>query len=308
VIPRVEERLTGAYAAVPVPMREGGGVDLDGLGEIVERVLQRGIKGVTVLADATEAAQLTEDERDRIVARVVQRTEKRATVIAGVRAPSAARAVDEGKGYRDLGADGLLVSLEEKSAELSAGELLTPVIAHFTAIVRDVGLPTLYDHVPFDLPLSPEEVGDLFAEVTLVGIRNGTPDATDVAAQIRAVGRPISMFTSRSYHALECLAAGGVGAMCPIATVMPLTARRLIDKHRTSNDAGALDAEARLERAIPFVSADPALPGASPHLALLEALASVGIVASATSRALGGGLSEARRKEIRELARELIEL
>jgi 4-hydroxy-tetrahydrodipicolinate synthase len=304
----VEERLTGAYAALPVPLKEGGGVDLDGLGEIVERVLQRGIRGLVVLADATEAAQLTEDERDRVVARVVQRTEKRATVLAGLRASSAARAVDEGKGFRDLGADGLLVSLEEKSAELNTGELLTPVIAHFTAIVRDVGLPTLYDHVPFDLPLSPEEVSDLFAEVTLVGIRNGTPDATDVAAQIRAVGRPISMFTSRSFHALECLAAGGVGSMCPIATLMPLTARRLVEKHRMGNDASALEAQARLARAAPLVSADPAFPGTSPHLALNVALASVGIVGSATSRALQGGLSEARRKEIHDLARELVEL
>jgi len=308
MIPRVEERLTGAYAALPVPLKENGSVDLDGLGEIVERVLQRGIRGLAILADGAEAALLTEDERDRVVARVVQRTEKRATVIAGVRAPSAARAVEEAKGYRDLGADGLLVSLEEKSAELTAGELLTPVIAHFTAIVRDVGLPTLYDHVPSDLPLSPEEVSDLFAEVTLVGIRNGTPHATDVAAQIRAVGRPISMFTSRSFDALAGLAVGGVGAMCPIATLMPLTARRLIDKHRTSNDAGAEDAQARLERAAPFVAVDPAFPGSSPHLALTEALAAVGVVGPLVARGSTSGLGEVLRKRIHELARELVEL
>jgi len=306
MIPRVEERLTGAFASLPVPLKQGGAVDLDGLGEIVERVLMRGIRGLLVLADATEAAQLTPEERDRVVAQTVQRAEKRATVIAGLHTSNAARAVDEGKGFRDLGADGLLVSLEEESAELSAGELLTPVIAHFTAIVRDVGLPTLYHHVPSDLSLSPEEVGDLFAEVTLVGIRNGTPNASDVRAQIRAVGRPISMFTSRSYHCLECLAAGGVGAMCPIATVMPLTARRLIEKHRASNDSGAKDAESRLERARPFVTTT--VPNESVHLPLTEALAAVGIVGPAVSRQLAVVLSDVRRKTIRDLARELVEL
>jgi len=101
---------------------------------------------------------------------------------------------------------------------------------------------------------------------------------------------------------------GGVGAMCPIATVMPLTARRLIDKHRASNDAGAEDAQARLERAAPFVAVDPAFPGDSPHLALTEALASVGIVGPAISRNPRSGLTDARRHEIRELARELVEL
>ncbi len=249
---------------------------------------------------------LTPDERDRVVARVVQRAEKRATVIAGLHAWNTPQAVDEGRGFRELGADGLLVSIAEKDPELSAGEPLTPVIAHFTAIVREVGLPTMYDHVPSDLSLSLEEVEDLFAEVSLVGIRNGTPNGSDIRAQMKAVGRPISMFTSRSYQTLDCLAAGGVGAMCPLVTVLPLTARRLIEKHRAGNDAGAKDAEAHLERARPFVTTT--VPHESVHLPLTEALAAVGIVGPAISRKLAVALSDVRRKTIRELARELVEL
>lgn len=306
MIPRLEERLTGAYASLPVPLKQDGAVDLDGLGEVVERVLTRGIRGLVVLDDALEASQLTPEERDRVVARVVQRTEKRATVLAGLHASNTAQAVEEGKGFRELGADGLLVSVGEKDAELSASEPLTPVIAHFTAIVRDVDLPTLYDHVPSELSLSPEEVSDLFAEVSLVGIRNGTPNGSDVRAQMRAVGRPISMFTARSYQSLDCLAAGGVGSMCPLATLLPLTARRLIEKHRAGNDAGAKDAEARLERARPFVTTT--VPHESVHLPLTEALAAVGIVGPAHSRKLAVALSDVRRKTIRELARELVEL
>lgn len=308
MIPRVEERLTGAYAVLPVPLKESGSLDLDALGEIVERVLQRGIRGLAVLADGVEALQLAPEERERVVARTVQRSGGRATVLAGLRAPSVVLATEEGKRFKDLGVDGLLVSLEERRAEIRPGEMLTPVIAHFTAVVRDVGLPTLYDHVPSDLPLTPEEVGDLFAEVTLVGIRNGTPHATDVAAQIRAVGRPISMFTSRSFDCLTCLSVGGVGAMCPVATAMPLTARRLIEKHRAGNDAGAQDAQTRLARAQPFVATEGPHGAESPHLALTEALAAVGIVGSAVSRNPKGGLSEERRARIRELARELVEL
>jgi dihydrodipicolinate synthase/N-acetylneuraminate lyase len=308
VIPRLEERLTGAFAALPIPLKEGGALDLDGLGEIVERVLQRGIRGLAILADPDEAAQFTPEERERVVQRTVQRAERRATILCGVRSPTAEIAVDEGKRFRDLGADGLLVSLEEQPAALRAGEMLTPVIAHFTAVVRDVGLPTLYDHAPSGLPLSPEEVGDLFAEVTLVGIRNGTPHARDIAAQIRAVGRPISMFTSRSYDCLACLAVGGVGTVCPIATAMPLTARRLIEKHRAGNDAGAEDAQARLARATPFVTPDPGAPDESAHYPLTEALAAVGIVGAAGFRHAKPAQSEERRTQIRELARELVEL
>jgi 4-hydroxy-tetrahydrodipicolinate synthase len=306
MIPRLEERLTGAYASLPVPLKADGGVDLDGLGELVERVLSRGIRGLAVLADTIEASELTPEERERVVARTVQRADKRATVLAGLHAANTAQAVDEGQGFRDLGADGLLVSLADRGAELSAGELLTPVIAHFTAIVRDVGLPTMYDHVPSELALSPEEVSDLFAEVTLVGIRNGTPNASDVRAQMRAVGRPISMFTSRSYQCLDCLDAGGVGAICPLATVLPLTARRLIEKHRSGNDVGARDAESRLERARPFVTTTVA--NESVHLPLTEALAALGLVGPAVSRKVAVALSDVRRKTIQDLAREIAEL
>ena len=306
MIPRVEERLTGAYAVLPVVLKEGGGLDLDAVGEIVERVLQRGIRGIAVLADGPEAVYLAPEERDRVVARAVQRSQGRATILAGLRAPSAVLAAEEGKRFKDLGADGLLVSLEERRAEIRPGEMMTPVIAHFTAVVRDVGLPTLYDHVPADMPLTPEEVGDLFAEVTLVGIRNGTPQATDVAAQIRAVGRPISMFTSRSFDCMTCLSVGGVGAMCPVATAMPLTARRLVEKHRAGNDAGAQEAQSRLARAELFVAT--ATAGESPHLALIEALHAVGITGPAVSRNPKGGLTDDLRSRIRALAHELVEL
>jgi len=305
VIPRLEERLTGAYAAIPIPFHDDQSLDLDGLGEIIDRVLARGIRGLTILGDSAESMTLSDDERYGVLGYAVQRTGGRATIVAGLRSSAAGIAVEQGKRFKDLGADALLVALPGRP-----GALLTGVVAHYTAVVRDVDLPTLYDHAPTDLALSPEEVGELLTEVTLVGIRNGSRGAADLAEQIRAVGRPISMFTGQSFDCLTCLAGGGVGAICPIAALMPSTARRLIDEHRAGNDAGAEDAQSRLLRAAPLVTAElhEATAGV-PHPGIREALVSVGILRSAMVRGTSAAhMSEERRQQMRVLGAELAEL
>ena len=89
---------------------------------------------------------------------------------------------------------------------------------------------------------------------------------------------------------------------------MPITARRLIEKHRAGNDAGAEDAQARLARAAPFVTPQRGGDDESVHLPLTEALAAVGIIGAAGFRTAKATLGEERRDQIRDLARELVEL
>ena len=97
MIPRLEERLTGAFATIPVPLNEDLSIDLDGVGEIAERAIARGLRGVVVFADPAEASHLSREERERVLAQVVTRSAGRATILCGLRAPSAAVAVEEGE-------------------------------------------------------------------------------------------------------------------------------------------------------------------------------------------------------------------
>ena len=174
-----------------------------------------------------------------------------------------------------MGADALLVALPQYYETP-----LSSVIAHYDAIVRDVGLPTLYYHYPkpTHLDLSPEQVGKLFNEVGLVGIKNSSVDTNNTLAQIRAVGRPISMFTGQSFDCLACLEGGAVGAICPVAAVMPTTAQSLVEKHRAGDREGAQQAQNRFYQALPFVMPEQTGEGlfGVPHAGVKEALVARG--------------------------------
>ena len=64
-------RLEGVFGVLPTAFHADGGLDLDGTGALVRANREAGVAGVTVLGVMGEAAELTEDERHRVVAMVV---------------------------------------------------------------------------------------------------------------------------------------------------------------------------------------------------------------------------------------------
>ncbi len=307
MVPSIADRLIGAYPVLPTPFHDDQSLDLEGLGEIVDRLLSHGVRGLTVLASGAEGPYLTDDERYAIVRHVAERARGRATVLVGLLQFATAVAVEQGKRFRDLGADAVLVGMPQPY-----DTPFTQVIQHYTAVVRDVELPTLHYHAsrPTHPALSAKQVGTLFAEVSLVGIENASAEAEDLRAQIRAVGRPISMFTGRSADCLACLEEGGVGAICPVAALMPKSLIQLVDAYRMGADAAARAAQARLRGATSIVTAElfDEDPVVVPHWGVKEALVAAGILRSATVRHPQTGLSGAQRAKIRALAPELVEL
>jgi dihydrodipicolinate synthase/N-acetylneuraminate lyase len=306
VIPSVADRLFGAYPVLPTPFHEDQSLDLDGLGEIIDRILAHDVGALMLLGSQSEVTYLSDEEQCRIVEFTKQRTRGRALLLAGLVQFGTAAAVEHGKRLRDLGADALVVALPQQYE--------TPfpmVVTHFSAVVRDVGLPTLYYHYPEPtyLRLTPERIGALFGEAALVGIQNGALDTDDTLAQIREVGRPIAVFSGSSFDCLACLDGGAAGSICPEIVLMPKTAVALVAAHRSARNAEAESLQNRLLEVTPIVS-----PRATdgplfvPHAGVKEALVAARVIRSATVRAPQAGVPDARVAQIRELAAKLVEL
>jgi 4-hydroxy-tetrahydrodipicolinate synthase len=301
----VEGRMFGAFPSLPIPLHDDKSLDLDGLGRVIDRVVARGATGVSILGGGGEAAYLTGEERQRVVEFTAQRAGRKVLVIAGIVELPTEVAVYEAVRFKELGANALLVAPPLDDA-------LPQVIAHYSAIVRDSALPTLYDHDPkrTRLEISEEDMGSLFVEVALAGIRNGSPRPKEAIELIRAVGRPIAMFAGYCADMLACLEAGGVGAICPLAVLMPVTARKLVDEYRHGSEDAVKQALARLVRGTPLVSPEsgsPSLTGVYHH-GVKEALVAAGIVKSASTRDPSAPPSEPWKQRMRELGKELIEL
>jgi 4-hydroxy-tetrahydrodipicolinate synthase len=301
------DRLIGAFPVLPTPFNDDQSVDYDGLADIVERLLASGIKGLTVLGSGSEGAYLTDDERLTVLEQVSKRVAGRATLVAGLVQFSTAVAVDQGKRFKDLGAEALLLGLPQHY-DMPVAQVIT----HYTAVVRDVQLPTLYYHSPKPsrFGLSSKQLGRLFSEVSLVGVNSASIDVAEIGVQIRAIGRPISMFTAHSNYCLACLTDGGVGAMCSLGVLMPKTAMRLVNDYRSGDDDGASAAQARFAHAASVLAAEAfeGDPAGATHWGVKEALVTAGVLKSGMVRKPQPGLSEAQKASIRGVAKDLAEL
>ena len=304
----VVERLNGVFPVLPTPLTDDEAVDFESLGTLIDRVLGAGIRGLTLLGSSAESNYMTLEERRSVLKAASERVGGRATLLVGLIGFGTRAAVEEGKGLRDLGADALLVALPQYY-RTPLGEVIT----HYRRLLDEVRIPVLYYHYPepTHLRLTPEQVAKLFLEVELAGIKNSSLDTSDTLAQLQAIGRPIQMFTGSSFDCLRCLNGGASGSICPVATLMPKTALRLVELQRAGDQTGAQELQNQFYKALPLVmpeSVDEGPPVGVPHAGVKEALFSLGLIRSARVRDPQPAPSEARRAQIRELAPSLVEL
>jgi len=301
-------RLNGVFPVLPTPLMQDESLDLVSLGSLIDRLLAAGIRGLTLLGSSAESNYMTLEERRAVLKAAAEQVAGRATLLVGLIAFGTRAAVEEAKSLRDIGADALLVALPQYY-RTPLGEVIT----HYRTLVDELKIPILYYHYPepTHLRLTPAQVSKLFSEVELAGIKNSSLDTSDTLAQIKAIGRPIQMFTGSSFDALVCLNGGAVGSICPVATLMPKTALRLVELQRAGDLSGAQQQQNRFYTALPLVmpeSVDDGPPVGVPHAGVKEALHSLGLIRSARVRDPQPVPSEARRAQIRELAPSLVEL
>ena len=305
---KVIETLGGPFPVLPTPMREDQSVDLEGLGAVIDRVLACGVRGLTLLGSSAEATYLSREERDRVLRHAIERVNGRATVIAGVIQFGTREAVEEGKRFRDLGADALMVALPQYFATPFA-----TIVAHYAAIRRATETPVLYYHFPMTthLNLTPEQVARLFAEVDLCGIKNSSLDTQNTLAQIALIQRPIRMFTGHSFDFLNVLDGGGSGSICPLAALMPRTALALHAAHARGDRAAAEAAQKHFFDGLAILLPEKTATGeawGTPHGGVKAALAALGIIGSGRMRDPQPMPSETKRREIADIAAKVSEL
>jgi 4-hydroxy-tetrahydrodipicolinate synthase len=132
----------GVYHIMATPFTDGGALDVDGLPRLVERALETGITGFTVLGIAGEAHRLTDDERRQVVESVVKETRDRVPVAVGVSAPGTHLAAALARMARDAGAQALMLAPPNGVKNLDA------VRAYYHEVAAATALPIVLQDEP----------------------------------------------------------------------------------------------------------------------------------------------------------------
>jgi 4-hydroxy-2-oxoglutarate aldolase len=236
--------ITGILAPLPTPFDANGVPDLAGLTHNVSRLEGSRLAGVLALGSNGEAAMLTEDESDRVVAAVREAWPRDRWLLAGVGRESTRSTIEAARRAADLGADAVLVRTPSAfRAHVSQAALAT----HMTAVADASPVPVLLYNLPgaTGVSLTLPVVEAVAGHPNVVGMKETSADLERLG-QFAAVGPGFDVLTGWAPVLYPALMAGAVGGILAVANVIPDVCVAIVEHARAGRHAEALDLQRRM--------------------------------------------------------------
>lgn len=213
--------LAGIFPPIATPFDDRGEVDPAAIRSNVPRWLNAGVRGIVALGSNGEAPLLDDHEADLVIATVREVMPRERLLVAGTGRESTRAAIEASRRAADFGADAVLVRTPSYFKSRMTPEAF---VAHYTAIAESVSVPVLLYNYPAvtGLTLTPDTVGRLSEHPNIVGMKETTTDAGQIAAYIDASrGQEFSVIAGSAPGLLAALHLGAVGGILATACVVP---------------------------------------------------------------------------------------
>ena len=220
-------KFEGIIPALLTPFDKGGEVNYEVLGQFVSRLVEEDIGGLFTCGGTGEWIVLTQEERMRILDRVMEAAETRTKVMAHVGATSTRFSVELAKHAEKSGAAAV-------SALPPVGRRYPPdaIWEHFRAIGESTGLPLYLYHVP-------QQYGELIAVdrfiealdtmPTLAGVKFSSYRIDDlIELRLKAQGR-LNILSGCAEQLLSTAVCGAEGSICTWYNIIPRLGNKIID-------------------------------------------------------------------------------
>lgn len=211
-------RLQGCGTALVTPFTERNEVDFPALRALVDWQIAEGIDFLVPCGSTGEAQTLSDEERERVVASVVEVARGRVPVMAGATSNDTARAVVETRRMCRLGVDFILSATPYYNKPTQEG-----LFRHFTAVADASTKPVCLYNVPgrTAVNLTPGTALRLATHSNIIAIKEASGDLKQVMEILR--GRPdgLSVLSGDDWLTLGLIAAGGDGLISVASNEIP---------------------------------------------------------------------------------------
>ncbi|MFD7868453.1 dihydrodipicolinate synthase family protein [Streptomyces sp. NPDC059783] len=165
--------LRGVVPPVCTPLDHRGEVDTASLARLVEHLVSGGVHGLFALGSTSEVAYLTDEQRGTVLETVVNATDGRVPVLAGVIDTTTPRVVEHARTAAALGADALVAT-----APFYTRTHTREIAGHFRRLRAEVDLPLFAYDIPVAVhsKLSSALVRELAKDGTLAGLKDSSGD------------------------------------------------------------------------------------------------------------------------------------
>jgi 4-hydroxy-tetrahydrodipicolinate synthase len=243
-------RFEGCGTALVTPFTDRGALDLPALAALVEWQIAEGIDFLVPCGSTGEAQTMTDDERDRVVATVVETAAGRVPVMAGATSNDTARAVAETRRMCGLGVDGILTATPYYNKPTQEG-----LRRHFLAVAEASTRPVCLYNVPgrAAVNLLPATALGLATHPNIVAIKEASGDLHQIMAILAQRPDGFAVLSGDDWLAFPVAAAGGDGLISVVSNEVPAPMTELVHAART----GDLDRARRCQyRLLPLMDAN----------------------------------------------------
>lgn len=221
-------KYSGVIPPVVTPRTAAGDIDVQGLKNVVEHLINGGVTGLFVLGSSGEVPYLTNTERELVVSTIREANAGRVALIVGANEQTTARVIEEGAKMIKLGADALVVT-----TPYYALSNVAEVEAHFRAIHEALKIDIFAYDVPVrtHVKLALSSAVKLATEGVIVGVKDSSGDDVSFRQLLLATAdiEGFSVFTGHEVVVDGALLGGAHGVVPGLGNVDPAGYRRLFD-------------------------------------------------------------------------------
>ncbi|MEM3153688.1 MAG: 4-hydroxy-tetrahydrodipicolinate synthase [Candidatus Bathyarchaeia archaeon] len=242
------QKLEGIVVPHVTPFTDKGEIDFEALRTCVRFWIDGGVDGLMPCGSNGEAPYLAREERQKIIATVLEEAKNSVAVLAGTGAPSTWETIRLTRDAADLGVDAVVV-VSPYYFRLSNRE----IIEHYKAVLEAVDIPILLYSVPkfTGYALEPAVIAKLAMEYShVVGVKDSGGNIAAITETIRLVGSRIAVLAGTADVVLPTLTLGGKGAVIAVANAFPKLCVSLYKAFKQ----GELQKAAELQKALNHIN------------------------------------------------------
>ncbi|HIV26206.1 MAG TPA: 4-hydroxy-tetrahydrodipicolinate synthase [Candidatus Scatomonas pullistercoris] len=224
---------TGSAVAIVTPMKEGGEVNYEKLGELIDEQIAENTDAIVICGTTGESSTLSHKEHLEAIGYCVKHVAGRVPVIAGTGSNSTKEAIYLSVESEKLGADALLLVTPYYNKATQKG-----LIRHYTAIAEAVSLPIIMYNVPSrtGVNILPETAAYLAKNVkNIVGIKEASGNISQIAKVKQLAGEDIELYSGNDDQVVPILSLGGIGVISVLANVAPKYTHDMVMQYLEGN-------------------------------------------------------------------------
>ncbi len=229
----------GVWATMLTPFLDDGGIDYNGLEQLIEWYLEHRVAGLFAVCKSSESAHMTRDERVSIARFVVKRTRGRVPVIAGGNLsdtlPEQAR---EMQMIADAGVDAVVVLTSNVVDQGASGQEWRASMERLLELVpEDMQLGIYESPSPYHLILDRESLAWCRETDRFRFLKDTSCSANAITEKLETVrDSSLRVFNAHTQTLLHSLRLGAAGYSSVMANVNPSLYDWLIHNHQLEPD------------------------------------------------------------------------